>query len=234
MKVDLAGKFPQGILGIIKLAGKIADTKGIAIYIVGGVVRDILLGMPNYDLDFVVEGDAIEFSGILNGALKGDLKVHRAFGTATINYNNHRIDIVTARSESYKKPAAYPEVEPGTIKEDLFRRDFTINAMAISINDKGFGDVVDFYSGLKDLKKKAIRVMHPRSFIDDPTRVFRAVRFSARFGFKIEPHTKSLIKEAVSEGLLGEVNRGRINKEIELFLKEEQPLKCLKAFYNLI
>lgn len=234
MKIDLAGKFPKDIFNIIKLTGYTADTSALAVYMVGGVVRDILLGMPNYDLDFVVEGNAIEFSEILNGALKGHLKAHRAFGTATIDYSGRRIDVVTARSEFYKRPASYPEVKPGTIREDLFRRDFTINAMAASINDRDFGDVVDFYGGLKDLKNGIIRVMHPRSFIDDPTRIFRAVRFSARFGFKIEPHTKALIREAIAEGLLGEVNRGRINKEIELFLKEKNPLKCLKAFENLI
>jgi tRNA nucleotidyltransferase (CCA-adding enzyme) len=166
--------------------------------------------------------------------LKGDLKIHRAFGTATIAYKRLRIDVVTARKESYKRPGSYPDVEPGTLKEDLFRRDFTLNAMAVSINRKGFGRLIDFYGGAKDLKKGLIRAMHDRSFIDDPTRIFRAVRFSVRLNFRIEPHTKALIKKAILNGLLGEVNRGRIKKEIDLFLKEKKPLKCLEAFSRLV
>ena len=234
MKIDLAKKFPKKIFNIIKTVGKIADRASVPVYLVGGPVRDTFLNVPNYDLDFVVEGDGIEFAGILNKALKGSLKKHQAFLTATIVYKDIRIDVVTARSESYKRPASYPDVEPGTIKEDLFRRDFTINAMAAAINKKDFGRLVDFYSGSKDLKKGIIRVMHDKSFIDDPTRIFRAVRFSARLGFRIEPHTRKLIRKAVSDGLLGEVNRGRIRKEIELFLKEKDPLKCLDMFAKLI
>jgi len=234
MKIDLAKKFPKGILDVIKLVGRTADREGEPAYIVGGPVRDLLLNVPNYDMDFVVEGDAIEFAEILTRALKGHLKIHKPFRTATISYKEFRIDVVTARTESYKRPGAYPDVMPGTIKEDLFRRDFTINAMAVSINKENFGELVDFYNGFKDLKKGIIRVMHDKSFIDDPTRIFRAVRFSARFDFKIEPHTRGLIKKAILAGLLGEVNRGRIRKEIELFLKEKNPLKCLEAFSGLI
>ncbi len=234
MKLDLANKLPKEIFRIIKIIGRAADKENFSAYIVGGPVRDILLNLPNCDLDFVVEGDGIGFSQILNKSLEGQLTVHRAFKTTTIVYNGHRIDIVTARTESYKGPASYPDVEPGTIKNDLFRRDFTINAMAISINNKNFGNIVDLYNGLKDLKEGLIRVMHDKSFIDDPTRIFRAVRFSVRFDFTIEPHTIALVREALSGGFLGEVNRGRIRKEIELFLKEKDPLKCLRMFAGLI
>jgi len=106
--------------------------------------------------------------------------------------------------------------------------------MAVSINKKDFGRLIDFYSGYRDLKNGIIRVLHDRSFIDDPTRIFRAVRFSVRFGFKIEPHTKALMKDAIKAGFLGEVNRGRIRKEIDLFLKEKDPLKCLRVFSGLL
>ena len=234
MKIDLAKKFPKKIFKIIKIVGESADRKGVSAFIVGGPVRDIFLDVPNYDLDFVVEGDGIKFAETLNKTLKGNLKKYQAFLTATIVYKDFRIDIVTARRESYKKPASYPDVKPGRIKEDLLRRDFTINAMSVSINRKNFGELVDCYKGLKDLKKGIIRVMHDKSFIDDPTRIFRAVRFSARLGFRIEPHTKGLIKKAISCGLLGEVNRGRIRKEIDLFLKEKNPWKCLDMFAKLI
>jgi len=233
LKIGLAGKFPEDFLNIIKVVGAEADKKKLPAYIVGGPVRDMLLSVKNYDLDFVIEGDAMKFARDLNKRLKGDLKIHMAFGTATIVFKDTRADIVTARKETYKSPAAYPDVEPAAIKEDLFRRDFTINAMAVSINKKNFGGLVDLYGGYKDLKKKLIRVMHDKSFIDDPTRIFRAVRFSVRLGFKIEPRTRKLIKEAILQGLLGEVNRGRIKKETGLLLKEKKPLKCLQLFSRL-
>ena len=221
-------------MNIIKIVGKIADELKVKAYIVGGPVRDKLLGIANYDLDFVVEGDGIKFAEALNKKLKGKLTTYRAFGTATIEIKGKRIDIVTSRKETYKYSAAYPTVKPSAIKDDLFRRDFTINAMAISVNKKNFGKLMDFYGGQKDLKKGVIRVLHDKSFMDDPTRIFRAVRFSVRFGFKIEPHTKKLMKEAVMDGLLGEVNAGRIRKEIELFLKEKNPKKCLDVFSKLM
>ncbi|MCX5693072.1 MAG: hypothetical protein NTX47_05255 [Candidatus Omnitrophica bacterium] len=221
-------------MNIIEIVGKIADKLKIPAYTVGGPVRDKLLGISNCDLDFVVEGDGIKFAEALNKKLKGRLTAYKAFGTATIKLKGKRIDIVTSRKETYTHPAAYPTVKPGAIKDDLFRRDFTINAMAIGLNKKNFGRLVDFYGGRKDLKKGIIRIMHDKSFMDDPTRIFRAVRFSVRFGFKIEPHTKKLIKEAVLDGFLGEVNAGRIRKEIELFLKEKNPKKCLEVFTKLV
>jgi len=221
-------------MNIIEIVGKLADELKVKAYIVGGPVRDKLLGIKNYDLDFVVEEDGIKFAEALNKALKGKLTIYKAFGTATIAIKGKRVDIVTSRKETYKHPAAYPAIKHGNIKDDLFRRDFTINAMAISVNKKNFGELVDFYGGQKDLKKGVIRVLHDKSFMDDPTRIFRAVRFSVRFGFKIEPHTKRLIKEAVLDGLLREVNAGRIRKEIEAFLKEKNTKKCLDAFSKLI
>jgi tRNA nucleotidyltransferase (CCA-adding enzyme) len=220
-------------MNIIEIVGKIADELKVPAYIVGGPVRDNLLGIKNLDMDFVVEGDGIKFAEALNRKLKGKLTTYKAFGTATIKLKGKRIDVVTSRKETYARPAAYPTVKPGAIKDDLFRRDFTINAMAMIVNKKNFGRLVDFYDGQKDLKNGIIRVMHDKSFMDDPTRVFRAIRFSVRFGFKIEPHTKKLIKEAVSDGFLGEVNAGRIRKEIELFLKEKDPKKCLETFSKL-
>ena len=221
-------------MNIIEIVGKLADKLKIKAYIVGGPVRDKLLGIKNYDLDFVVEGDGIKFAEALNKIFKGKLIIYKAFGTATIAIKGKRVDIVTSRKETYKYPAAYPTIKPGNIKDDLFRRDFTINAMALVINKKNFGKLVDFYGGQKDLKKGIIKVLHDKSFMDDPTRIFRAVRFSVRFGFKIEPHTKKLMKEAVKGRFLGEVNSGRIRKEIELFLKEKNPKKCLEVFSKLV
>lgn len=234
MKIELIKKLPKRVAEIVRLVGRIADREGISVYIVGGPVRDILLNRKNYDLDFVVEGNAIEFAEVLNMALKGSLKTHRPFNTATIESDEERIDLATARSETYKKIAAYPDVSPGFIKDDLFRRDFTVNAMAVSINRKSFGELIDFYNGLNDLKKGVVKVLHDKSFMDDPTRIFRAVRFAVRFKFRIDPSTKRLMKEAILAGCMGEVNRGRIKKEVESFLKEEEPLKCLEEFSKLI
>ena len=234
MKIELTKKLPKHVAEIIRLVGGIADKEGISAYIVGGPVRDILLNRKNYDLDFVVEGNAIEFAEVLNMALKGSLKTHRPFNTATIESDEERIDLATARSETYKKIAAYPDISPGFIKDDLFRRDFTVNAMAVSINRKSFGELIDFYNGLNDLKKGIVKVLHDKSFMDDPTRIFRAVRFAVRFKFRIDPRTKRLMKEAILSGCMGEVNRGRIKKEVESFLKERDPLKCLEEFSKLI
>lgn len=233
MKISLQKKFPKGVFEIINQIGYIADMYNFRVYLVGGPVRDLLLGRPNYDLDFTVEGDGIRFAKKLNQTFKGRLVMHKAFGTATIYLEKNRIDIATARREVYERPAAYPDVAPGTIKEDLFRRDFTINAIAISICKKDSGRLVDFFGGVEDLKMGLIRVMHDRSFMDDPTRIFRAVRFEQRYNFKIEPVTLKLLKQALSEGLIGELNRGRIRKEIALFLEEEDPIKCLRRLENL-
>jgi len=234
MKIELIKKLPKHFAEIIRLVGGIADREGISAYIVGGPVRDILLDRKNHDLDFVVEGNAIEFAEALNKTLKGRLKTHRAFYTATIEFKKQRIDLATARSEVYKKIAAYPDVTPGFIKDDLFRRDFTVNAMAVSINRKSFGELIDFYNGLNDLKKGVVKVLHDKSFMDDPTRIFRAVRFAVRLKFRIDSRTKKLMKESILAGCLGEVNRGRIKKEVESFLKEKDPLKCLEEFSKLI
>jgi tRNA nucleotidyltransferase (CCA-adding enzyme) len=234
MKINLNAVFTGKALNAVRIVGETADNEDVPVYLVGGPVRDILLDFPAYDMDFLVEGDGTRFSEILNASLKGKLEIHRHFRTAVIESGDLKLDIVTARSETYKKPAAYPDVKPGSLKEDLFRRDFTINAMALSVNKKSFGEMKDYYGGYADLKAGIIRVTHDKSFIDDPTRIFRAVRFSARFDFKIEKHTEKLMKEAVSLGLLGELNRGRIKKELELFFKEQDPLKCLRIFENLI
>ncbi len=233
-KLTLQKSLPKDILKIITKINDIADRLNLRVYLVGGPVRDLLFRRPNYDLDFTVEGDGINFAKELNKRFKGRLITYRAFGTATIDFQKRRIDIATARREVYKRPAAYPDVEPCNIKEDLFRRDFTINALAISINKADFGKLVDFFGGIRDFKNGLIRVMHNKSFIDDPTRIFRAVRFEQRYNFKIERQTLKLLKEAVSGGLIGELNKGRIRKEIELILKEKDPIRCLRRLEGLM
>ncbi|MFH1782709.1 MAG: hypothetical protein ABH848_03735 [Candidatus Omnitrophota bacterium] len=234
MKIDLRKKVSKSFLNILNSVSRSGDSIGVDVCLVGGPVRDIFLGRDNHDLDFVIEGDAISFAEKLNSQLKGSVKKHPAFKTATITLKKISIDLATARKESYERIASYPKVKPASIREDLYRRDFTINAMAIALNKKTFGNLVDFYNGYNDLMGKKIKILHKDSFKDDPTRIFRAVRFATRFDFKIDDKTKSLMKEAVMKGYVGEVNKGRIRKEIEAFLREKDPLKCLASFSKLM
>ncbi len=223
---------PRNIYKLLKLIGAEADKANFNAFCVGGFVRDLFLGVKNFDLDITVEGSAIKFSKLLAEKLTATLVTHKRFGTATIFIRNKksnlvRIDIATARTEQYQYPAALPTVKFASIKQDLYRRDFTINAMAVSINKKSFGDLIDFFSGQQDLKAKKIRVLHDLSFVEDPTRIFRAVRFEQRYDFRIEPHTEKLIKKAVSLDMFGKTQKQRIRDEIILILSEDKPIKPL-------
>jgi len=227
------------VLSIIRRVAKIAEEHQLKTYVVGGFVRDFLLGLKNLDVDLVVEGDAIEFANYVAEKLDATVVAHRKFGTATlivrrpIKGTRFKIDIATARSETYQHPAALPSVRFGSVKDDLYRRDFTINAMAVSMDKKNFGELIDFFGGRRDLKKKKIRALHDKSFIDDPTRIFRAVRFEQRYDFKIDSHTVSLIRSAVKREMFDAVSGERLREEIELLLKEKDPLKAIKRMRNL-
>ncbi|MBP7055893.1 MAG: CBS domain-containing protein, partial [Candidatus Omnitrophica bacterium] len=225
---------PREVVAMSKRIGSLANSTGLTAFLVGGVVRDILLGVKNLDLDIVVEGDAIKLGSLLAKELGAALVVHKRFGTCTVfTKGKLRIDLATARKETYERPAALPTVEFSSLKDDLIRRDFTINAMAISLNKNSFGQLVDFFKGREDLARGRIRVMHDGSFIDDPTRIFRAVRFEQRLGFAIDSHTADLIKHAVNVKMFSQVEPQRIRDEIVLILKEEDPLKALKRMSQL-
>jgi tRNA nucleotidyltransferase (CCA-adding enzyme) len=222
---------PDKVVSILKAAGSVGDNYKYRVFAVGGFVRDLFLGVNNFDIDISVEGDGLQFAKKLADKLNGSLIMHEQFGTATIEAD-YKIDIATARSEIYKFPAVYPGVKFGTIEEDLKRRDFTINAIAISLNSTGFAEIVDFFNGRKDLKNGIIRVLHNSSFIDDPTRIFRAVRFEQRYNFKICEHAQALIINAIKAGMLDRLKKQRIEKEINIILKEQRApfmLKRLKA-----
>jgi tRNA nucleotidyltransferase (CCA-adding enzyme) len=227
-------KLPQEIQDLIYLARDIAVRNNIPAYLVGGFARDLILGVRNFDLDIVVEGDGIKFAEEFAQELNAKLIRHRRFGTATVMPKPHlKIDIATARKEFYPEPAHLPVVESGSLKDDLFRRDFTINAMAISIADHSFGELIDFFGGRDDLRKKSVRVMHKLSFIDDPTRILRAARFEQRYDFKIEPQTLKFLKEAVCLKMLEVVEPQRIRDDLILILKEEMPLKEIRRIHKL-
>src|SRR5262245_22752469 len=191
------------------------------VYLVGGTVRDILLGEPNFDVDVAVEGDAIELARRLAEALDGRVRAHTKFGTAVVLYgNDQRVDVVTARTEFYDAPASLPSVEHATIREDLFRRDFTINAMAVSLKGDDFGRLVDPFTGRRDLETRMIRVLHNLSFIDDPTRIFRAIRYESRYGFRMDDHTQRLARGTIEMGLVGDLSSARLRDELVALLEE--------------
>lgn len=233
--------FDKKIVRLLRLIGERADAMGDKAFIVGGTVRDLMLGARHLDLDVVVEGppardggirragDAILFGERLAEELQATLKTHKMFGTCTLGTKDKlKIDFATARKEIYAHPAALPTVEFGSLKDDLNRRDFTINAMAVSLNEDSFGRLIDLFGGERDLGKGIIRVMHEASFIDDPTRIFRAVRFEQRLKFSIETKTLKLLKAAIKKGMLSKLSKYRIKKELGLILKEESKHKILE------
>ena len=222
------------ILNLLRLFGTLGDEIGMKVYVVGGFVRDLLLGIPNEDVDIVVEGDGTKFAEYVSKFLKVKVVTHEQFMTASLFFKDgFRVDVATARTEYYESPAKLPQVDISTIKKDLYRRDFTINAMAIKLNPSEFGTLYDFFGGRKDLEEGIIRALHTLSFIDDPTRILRAVRFEQRFDFKIEETTERLIREAVEGEYLEKVTGMRIRQEIEKILKEKNPLKSIRRLAQL-
>lgn len=218
---------------LFKQIGLVAARLNMSAYAVGGCVRDLFLARPNYDLDFVIEGSAIELAQALEETFPGRLQLqakHDRFKTATLLFQAAEpleIDLSTARMEYYEYPAALPTVEASSLKQDLFRRDFTVNALALCLNPGQYAEVVDYFDGLKDLDAKLIRVLHPFSFIEDPTRIVRAARFAARFGFKLESKTKQQAQRAITMGIFDDLAGVRMRTEIRLILESPQRLKAL-------
>jgi tRNA nucleotidyltransferase (CCA-adding enzyme) len=220
-------ELPSDLIAFIKRAGDIAEKEQQRIYLVGGVVRDLLLERCNLDLDIVVEGDAIKLAEkIASDSSEFTVKKHTRFGTATIKWEKRSADLITARAETYARPGALPIVRPGTIRDDLARRDFSINAMAIELNPRRYGQLIDPFNGRQDLEKRAVRVLHVKSFTDDATRIWRAVRYEQRLDFRIEPNTLLLVKRDID--MLKTISGDRIRHELEHVFKEELPEKALK------
>ena len=193
------------------------------VYLVGGAVRDVLMGEPNFDVDIAVEGDGIALGKALAKALGGRAVPHEKFGTAIVLHGeNGRVDVATARTEFYDYPGALPTVEQASIRQDLYRRDFTINAMAVSLKGEDFGRLVDYFGGHRDLANGVVRVLHNLSFIDDPTRIFRAIRYETRYGFRMDAHTFALAKACVEMELVGELSSARLRDELQALLSEER------------
>ncbi len=222
-------RFPERLHNLLVEFGRVGDALGYSVYAVGGFVRDLLMRVENFDVDIVVEGDGIRLAEEFEKKFPCRIRTHRKFGTAIILFpDNLKIDVATARLEVYDSPAALPTVERGSIRMDLYRRDFTINTLAIQLNPKEFGELIDFFGGVKDIKDKVIRVLHNLSFVEDPTRVFRAIRFEQRLGFQIGKPTQNLMKNAVKMGFMDRLSGGRVLSELILILQEENPVSALK------
>jgi tRNA nucleotidyltransferase (CCA-adding enzyme) len=227
-------RLSPGILERLRAVGALADEMGFHSYLVGGIVRDLLLRNENFDIDIVIEGDGIPFAEELSRRFGLKIRPHKEFGTAKVLYpDGFKIDIATARLEYYRAPATMPVVEHSSLKLDLYRRDFTINTLAISLNKNTWGELIDFFAAQRDVKDKVIRVLHSLSFVEDPTRVFRAVRFEQRFGFQIGKYTLNLIKNAISMDFLSRIKGSRIWTELGLILQEEAPGTILKRLAGL-
>jgi tRNA nucleotidyltransferase (CCA-adding enzyme) len=224
----LKEKFPPEIYELLKLSGEVAYDMGFNAYLVGGSVRDLLRGEENLDIDIVIEGDGLSFARELGERLQAKVRAHHKFGTAQIFSGNFKIDVATARTEYYESPAALPKVETSSIKKDLYRRDFTINTLTVKLNPKDFGILIDFFGGQRDLRERTIRVLHNLSFVEDPTRAFRAIRFAERFGFKISKHTENLIKSTIEMNLFDKLSGPRLYEELLLAFYETDPAKTLK------
>jgi len=221
-------RLPGPILSLLHRCGEVADQVEASVFVVGGFVRDLLLGVENSDIDLVLEGDGIAYAERVAAHLQAEVRTHRKFGTAVLTWpDGFRIDVASARAEYYEHPAALPTVEHSSIKMDLYRRDFTINTLAIRLNAKNFGEIIDFFGGQRDLRNKTIRILHNLSFVEDPTRILRAVRFESRFGFKVSKDTEQLVKNAVKMNLLEKVSGRRIFAEFSLIFAEPHPSSIL-------
>jgi tRNA nucleotidyltransferase (CCA-adding enzyme) len=225
---DLLGRLPQERRSLLRELGNLADEGGVSLYLVGGVVRDLLLKRVNWDLDLTVEGNGIAFARLVADRYGAGLAVFERFATARLVFpDGLKMDIATTRRESYAQPAILPTVQPASIEEDLSRRDFSINAIAVQLNPRQFGCVLDPYGGQRDLRARTIRVLHVGSFQDDPTRLFRAIRFEQRFGFRLERTTLRLLAQAASTNLIQQLSGPRLKNEILLLFAEHDPVRAI-------
>jgi tRNA nucleotidyltransferase (CCA-adding enzyme) len=220
---------PEDVRAAVRTIGELADSEGVRAHVVGGFVRDMLLGRANLDVDIVVEGDGLAFAEKAAETLGYRIRVHKRFGTAILVVNKTlHIDVTSARTEYYTRPGALPTVERSSLRQDLFRRDFSINAMAACITPDCFGTIADPFGGLADLERGVVRSLHSLSFVEDPTRVLRAARFEVRYGFRMDGSTTALLRQAVDMEMLAEVSGARIREEMLDILDEERVAAVLR------
>lgn len=225
---------PADVQQLLREMGRLAEKNRYVVYLVGGVVRDLLLNHRNLDIDIVVEGNGIGFGKLMVDKLGGRIVAHKKFGTAVVVLPSHfHVDIATARTEFYEHPAALPKVEFSSIRRDLARRDFALNAMAVALNTPKFGSLLDFFGGQQDIQDKRIKVLHNLSFVEDPTRIFRAIRFEQRYGFQMDRKTEQLVKQAINMDLVGRLTNVRIRDELIGILSEDTAWDALQRLSEL-
>jgi len=225
---------PVDIIDTLQKLGRVGDDLDIKVYAVGGFVRDLILGEPNIDIDVTVEGDGIMFAETFASKYGCRVKSHSKFGTATIIFpDDLKVDVASTRLEYYDSPGALPTIERSSLKMDLYRRDFTINTLAFSLSSAGFGQMVDFFNAKQDLKDKSIRVLHNLSFVEDPTRVFRAIRFEQRLKFKMATHTENLIKNSIRMNFLDKLGGRRLFNELVHIFEENDPHLAVERIASL-
>lgn len=224
----LREQLPGRLQNLLPQLGAVGDELGCNVFAVGGFVRDLLLRQENLDVDVVVEGDGIAFAHAFARDHGCRVRAHQKFATAVIVFaDDFKIDVASARMEYYLEPGALPNVEHASIRLDLARRDFTINTLALALNSENYGELLDFFQAQRDLREKAIRVLHNLSFVEDPTRVFRAIRFEQRLGFQLGQHTEHLLQSAVRMGFLDKVGGSRVFNELVIILREADPLPAI-------
>lgn len=224
--------FNDDLKAIFEQCSKIASEKGFKLYLIGGMVRDLLLNKKSLDVDITVEGDAIEFARILQKEANAKISsIHESFGTVKVEVRGQKIDLASTRSESYPKAGHLPHVDKigCSLKEDVIRRDFTVNALALSLNHDNFADLIDYTGGFEDLKAKKIKILHDKSFIDDPTRIIRALKYSTRLGFELDEKTLKLQEE-----YLQNINYDMCYKRVKQEIKKTFEQNSQEAFEKFI
>ena len=230
----LGKRLSSDILELFHKLGEVGDGLGLSVYVVGGFVRDLMLGIDNLDLDVTVEGDGVFFAEYFAGRYGGRVRSHRKFGTAVLVLpDGRKIDIASTRLEYYESPGVLPTVERASLRHDLYRRDFTINTLALCINRDRFGHLTDHFGGQQDIQERVVRVLHNLSFVEDPTRVFRAIRFEQRLGFRIAPHTENLVRSAVRMNLLDKLGGERLLSELVQIMREKEPSAAIGRMSSL-
>lgn len=232
MRQLMQEQLPAATCELLNRVAVLAGNANMPVYVVGGFVRDLLLNIENLDIDLVVEGDGLGFARQLAVELNAEVTPYTKFGTSVLHFKDgSHMDVATARREIYKEPAALPTVRPGAIREDMDRRDFTINSLAIKLEPDGSRALLDFIHGKPDLDQKIIRILHAGSFLDDPTRIFRAIRFEQRLGFQLDPETERQLVEGIPT--IEKLSGHRLLNELAAIFEEKRVLPCLRRLQEL-
>lgn len=233
LKSLIQKRMDKDVFNHLERISQIGDRLNILLYVVGGFVRDLLLNIPNRDIDIVVEGEGIPFAACLAEEFGGRVTSHEKFGTSVVIFpDGYRIDIATARMEYYKYPGALPTVQKSSVKSDLFRRDFTVNSMALKLTGANAYCLIDFFNGERDLRSREIHVLHSLSFIEDPCRLFRAIRFERRFNFAMGKQAEAFMRSTIKKRLVDALSGARLFNEIKILLNEKDPMDCIRRMHE--